>query len=101
MGGICEDAIAGVLSGISAYGHDLGVGSSYGAFMAPLGHITARLHAIGAQARTAVNGEPHKPMILVCAHAGLKTGEDGPTHADPSSPCSSCRRTSPRGRRSP
>jgi transketolase len=23
------------------------------------------------------------PFILVCAHAGLKTGEDGPTHADP------------------
>jgi transketolase len=22
-------------------------------------------------------------MFLVCAHAGLKTGEDGPTHADP------------------
>ena len=22
-------------------------------------------------------------MILICAHAGLKTGEDGPTHADP------------------
>jgi transketolase len=22
-------------------------------------------------------------MIVVCAHAGLKTGEDGPTHADP------------------
>ncbi len=22
-------------------------------------------------------------MLLVCAHAGLKTGEDGPTHADP------------------
>jgi transketolase len=22
-------------------------------------------------------------MILVCGHAGLKTGEDGPTHADP------------------
>jgi len=21
--------------------------------------------------------------VLVCAHAGLKTGEDGPTHADP------------------
>ena len=51
VGGICEDAIAGVLSGITAYGHDLGVGSSYGAFMAPLGHIAARLHAIGAQAR--------------------------------------------------
>ena len=28
-------------------------------------------------------GEPYKPLILVCAHAGLKTGEDGPTHADP------------------
>jgi transketolase len=22
-------------------------------------------------------------MVLICAHAGLKTGEDGPTHADP------------------
>jgi len=83
VGGICEDAIAGILSGIAAYGHDLGVGSSYGAFMAPLSHIAARLHAIGAQARKAAAGEPYKPMILVCAHAGLKTGEDGPTHADP------------------
>jgi transketolase len=82
VGGICEDAIAGILSGITAYGHDLGVGSSYGAFMAPLGHIAARLHAIGGQARRAVSGEPYKPVFLVCAHAGLKTGEDGPTHAD-------------------
>jgi transketolase len=83
VGGICEDAIAGVLSGVCAYGHDLGVGSSYGAFMAPLGHIAARLHAIGSQAKKSVTGEPYKPMLLVCAHAGLKTGEDGPTHADP------------------
>ncbi len=83
VGGICEDAIAGILSGIAAYGHDLGVGSSYGAFMAPLSHIAARLHAIGSQARMAATGEPYRPMILVCAHAGLKTGEDGPTHADP------------------
>jgi len=83
VGGICEDAIAGVLSGISTYGHDIGVGSSYGAFMAPLGHIAARLHAIGNQARQAVSGEPYRPLILVCAHTGLKTGEDGPTHADP------------------
>ena len=83
VGGICEDAIAGVLSGISSYGHSIGVGSSYGAFMAPLGHIAARLHAIGAQARASVSGEPYKPLILVCAHTGLKTGEDGPTHADP------------------
>ena len=59
------------------------MGSSYGAFMAPLGHIAARLHAIGAQARQSVTGEPYKPIFLVCAHAGLKTGEDGPTHADP------------------
>jgi len=83
LGGICEDAISGILSGISTYGHNVGVGSSYGAFMAPLGHIAARLHAIGSQARKAASGEPYKPMILVCAHTGLKTGEDGPTHADP------------------
>ena len=83
IGGICEDAISGILSGFTAYGRGLGVGSSYAAFMAPLSHIAARLHAIGAQARKAVSGEPYKPMILVCAHAGLKTGEDGPTHADP------------------
>jgi len=27
--------------------------------------------------------EPYRPFLLVCAHAGVKTGEDGPTHADP------------------
>ena len=75
--------MSGILSGISAFGHNIGVGSSYGAFMAPLGHIAARLHAIGAQARESVSGDPYKPMVLVCGHAGLKTGEDGPTHADP------------------
>ncbi len=26
---------------------------------------------------------PFRPFFLICAHAGLKTGEDGPTHADP------------------
>jgi len=83
IGGICEDAISGVLSGISTFGHHIGVGASYGAFLAPLGHIAARLHAIGAQARASVSGDPYDPMILVCGHAGLKTGEDGPTHADP------------------
>ncbi len=62
----------------------IGVGSSYGAFLAPLGHIAARLHAIGAQAREAVSRRRRTSRsILVCAHAGLKTGEDGPTHADP------------------
>jgi transketolase len=84
VGGICEDAAAGLMSGLSAYGRHIGVVSSYAAFLAPLGHIAARLHAIGGQARRALApGEPYKPFILVCAHAGLKTGEDGPTHADP------------------
>lgn len=75
--------MTGILSGISSSGHAIGVGSSYGAFLAPLGHIAARLHAIGSQALEARTGEPALPLILVCAHAGLKTGEDGPTHADP------------------
>ncbi|HEY6843093.1 MAG TPA: hypothetical protein VI391_02920, partial [Thermoanaerobaculia bacterium] len=83
IGGICEDAMSGVLSGISSFGHHIGIGSSYAAFIAPLGHIAARLHAIGNQARHDKNGEPQRPMVLVCGHAGLKTGEDGPTHADP------------------
>jgi transketolase len=81
IGGICEDAMAGILSGLSSFGHHVGVGSSYGAFLAPLGHVAARLHAIGSQAKAP--GGPWSPMVLVCAHAGLKTGEDGPTHADP------------------
>jgi transketolase len=83
IGGICEDAISGILSGISTYGHHIGAGSSYGAFMAPLGHISGRLHAIGNQARHEITKEPYRPFMLICAHAGIKTGEDGPTHADP------------------
>jgi transketolase len=83
IGGICEDAISGILAGISTFGNHIGVGSSYSAFIAPLGHIAARLHSIGNQSRQAIFQEPYRPMILVCAHAGVKTGEDGPTHADP------------------
>ncbi len=83
VGGICEDAMSGILAGISTYGRHMGVGSSYGAFIAALGHISARLHAIGNQARQAIAKGPYRPFVLVCAHAGLKTGEDGPTHADP------------------
>ncbi len=82
-GGICEDAMTGILAGICTFGRHLGAGSSYAAFLAPLGHIAARLHAIGAQARRAIADDPYRPVILVCAHAGMKTGEDGPTHADP------------------
>jgi len=82
-GGICEDAMTAILSGLASFGRHSGAGSSYGAFLAPLGHIAARLHAIGNQARQALEKGPYRPIILVCAHAGLKTGEDGPTHADP------------------
>ena len=39
---------------LASFGHHMGVGSSYGAFLAPLGHIAARLHAIGNQARQAL-----------------------------------------------
>lgn len=83
VGGIAEDAMSGILSGISSFGAHIGVGSSYGAFLAPLGHISARLHAIGNQARQALEPAPYRPFIMICGHAGLKTGEDGPTHADP------------------
>jgi transketolase len=82
-GGICEDAMCGILAGLSTYGRHMGVGSSYGAFIAALGHIAARLHAIGNQAREAIFQDAYRPFVIVCAHAGLKTGEDGPTHADP------------------
>jgi transketolase len=83
IGGICEDAMTGIFSGVATYGRHIGAGSSYGAFIAPLGHIAARLHAIGNQARHAISPEPYKSMFVICAHAGVKTGEDGPTHADP------------------
>ncbi len=83
IGGICEDAMSGILAGLSTFGCHLGTGASYAAFIAPLGHIASRLHAIGSQAHQGVTGEPYHPYVLVCAHAGLKTGEDGPTHADP------------------
>jgi transketolase len=84
IGGICEDAISGMLAGVSSFGRHVGVASSYGAFLAAMGHVPARMHAIGAQARPAgAVGPDPQPMILVCAHAGLETGEDGPSHADP------------------
>jgi transketolase len=82
-GGICEDAMIGILAGLSTIGRHIGAGSSYGAFLAPLGHIPARLHCIGNMAAREAFGEDYRPLFLVCAHAGLKTGEDGPTHADP------------------
>ena len=83
VGGICEDAMSGIASGISTFGRHIGVCSSYGAFMAPLGHIASRLHAIGGQARHSWCDKPYDPFFLISAHTGIKTGEDGPTHADP------------------
>ncbi len=85
VGGICEDGLACILSGTSAYGFNVGVGASYGAFISPLGHIPARVHAISSQMRREVEGEdaPYHPFVLLCGHASMKTGEDGPTHADP------------------
>jgi transketolase len=81
VGGICEDAMGGVVSGISSLGLHVGVSSSYSAFIAPLEHVPARLHCIGQQMRHEATGEPKRTMIMVNAHAGPMTGEDGPTHA--------------------
>lgn len=78
--GICEDGGSSLISGISATGHYVGVGSSYATFMSPMGFTAARLFAIAYQAK---HGADMAPMILINAHAGLKTGEDGPTHACP------------------
>jgi transketolase len=83
-GGIAEDAMGGICSGISTMGYQMGVGSSYGAFIAPLNTICAKTHGIGQQTlRHRVPGEPNKTFIVVCGHAGVETGEDGPTHAEP------------------
>jgi transketolase len=83
-GGITEDAMGGICSGISTMGFQMGVGSSYGAFIAPLNTICAKTHGIGQQTlRHRVPGEPNKTFVIVCGHAGVKTGEDGPTHAEP------------------
>jgi transketolase len=83
VGGICEDAIGGMMAGLSAYGKHIGVSSSYGAFISAMEHTAARLHGIGEQNRVTHFGGSFNTWVLINAHAGLKTGEDGPTHADP------------------
>jgi transketolase len=82
-GGICEDAAGGLMSGLSSFGAHIGVSSSYAAFIAPLEHIAARCHAIGQEAKRRVVDEPAHPFVIVMGHASIKTGPDGPTHADP------------------
>jgi transketolase len=84
-GGICEDAMGGMMAGLSAFGMHIGVSASYAAFIAPLEHIPARCHAIGQEAKRRVVDEPPNPFVIVMGHASIKTGEDGPTHADPQS----------------
>ena len=83
VGGICEDGLTGVMTGVSGFGRHVGAGASYGAFIAPLGHIPSRVHAISDQMRQQTEPGPYRPVVVVCGHAGMKTGEDGPTHADP------------------
>ncbi|MGC8926836.1 MAG: hypothetical protein ACP5QK_02835 [Myxococcota bacterium] len=83
IGGICEDAMGAMMSGIAAFGKHIPSSSSYGAFIAAMEHTAARLYGIGQQNRVEHFGGSYNPWILVNAHAGLKTGEDGPTHADP------------------
>lgn len=78
--GICEDGGSSLITGISATGHYIGVGSSYATFMGPMSFTAARLYTIAFQTK---HGKDMSPVILVNAHAGLKTGEDGPTHACP------------------
>ncbi|MFH1263456.1 MAG: hypothetical protein V1495_08470 [Pseudomonadota bacterium] len=83
-GGITEDAIGGICSGIAAIGGHISVGASYGAFLAPLNVISARTHAIGQQARKhRIPEAANRTFVMLCGHTGIKTGEDGPTHADP------------------
>jgi transketolase len=83
-GGITEDAMGGICSGIASMGYEIGVGSSYGAFIAPLNTISAKTHGIGQQTlRHRAPDEPNRTFVIVCGHAGVKTGEDGPTHAEP------------------
>jgi transketolase len=81
--GICEDGLMAVMTGVSGFCHHIGAGASYGAFIAPLGHIAVRVHAISDEMRQHTDPGPRHPVILVAGHAGMKTGEDGPTHADP------------------
>lgn len=83
VGGICEDAMGALMHGLSSYRQHIGMSSSYAAFIAAMEHTAARCHAIGQQNYWEITGEPFRTWIIVNGHAGPKTGEDGPTHADP------------------
>lgn len=82
-GGICEDGLSAVMSGVSAYGLNTGVAASYAAFTSSMMHTAARLHAIGQQSYREATGKDMNTFVIFSGHAGIPTGEDGPTHADP------------------
>lgn len=83
VGGICEDAMGAFMSGVSSYRSHVGVTASYAAFVTAMEHTAARCHCIGQQNYWEITKEPFRTWIIVNGHAGPKTGEDGPTHADP------------------
>jgi transketolase len=83
IGGICEEAMGGFMAGLSSFGEHIGITASYGAFIAAMEHVPARVHGISQQSWEWLTGEPYNTWIMLNGHAGPKTGEDGPTHADP------------------
>lgn len=82
-GGICEDGLSAVMSGVSAYGLNTGIAASYAAFTSSMMHTASRLHAIGQQSYHEITGKAMNTFVVFSGHAGIPTGEDGPTHADP------------------
>lgn len=83
LGGICEDAMGAVMTGVATYGTHIGVAASYAAFIAAFEHVATRVHCIGQQLKQELEPAPYCSFIMINGHAGIKTGEDGPTHADP------------------
>mgnify|MGYP000588518859 CR=1 FL=1 len=63
--------ITAFMSGLSSFGRHVGVGSSYGAFIAPLGHIAQRL--VAGDARQNFFAEYLKLLRLLGRYL-LKTG---------------------------
>ena len=83
VGGICEDAMGAFMAGVSSFGNHIGITASYGAFITAMEHVAARVHGISQQSWEWLTGDPYKTWIILNGHVGPKTGEDGPTHADP------------------
>jgi transketolase len=69
VGGICEDAISGVLSGLSTYGRHLGVGSSYGAFArsSRKNHTRLSFSFVHMRVSRLVRMDRHMPILRHCS----------------------------------